>query len=297
MKTARCCGLVALLWAADVSFAEAQCSYSLTPTSFTVGGTASSQTLSVISGTSCSWAATTTTSWITITNGATGSGIGSVTFSVAQNATGGQRIGTLTVAGQTVTVTQGTGGCTGTVTPVSFAVDSTASSRTLSIIAGTSCSWTATTGTGWIAITSGATGSGIGAVTFSIAQNTTGTPRTGTLTAAGQTVTVTQAATGCAATVTPGSFSVDATASSRTLSVISGTSCPWTATTTTPWITVTAGATGSGIGSVTFSFTANTTGTARTGSLSVAGQAVSVSQAGSGTSQPPLPPTNLRIVF
>ena len=119
MNIARCCGLAVLLWAADVSIAEAQCSYTLNPTSFTVGGTASAQTLSVISGTSCSWTATTSTSWITITNG-TGSGFGSVTFSVAQNATGSPRTGTLTVGGQTVTVNQGTGGCTGTVTPTSF---------------------------------------------------------------------------------------------------------------------------------------------------------------------------------
>ena len=59
MNIARCCGLAVLLWAADVSIAEAQCSYTLNPTSFTVGGTASAQTLSVISGTSCSWTATT----------------------------------------------------------------------------------------------------------------------------------------------------------------------------------------------------------------------------------------------
>ena len=155
MNIARCCGLAVLIWAADVSIAEAQCWYSLNPTTFTVGGTASTQTLSVISGTSCSWTATTSTSWITITNG-TGSGIGSVTFSVAQNATGSPRTGTLTVGGQTVTVNQGTGGCTGTVTPLSFAVDAIASSRTVSVIAGTACSWTATTTTAWITVTAGA---------------------------------------------------------------------------------------------------------------------------------------------
>ena len=46
----------------------------------------------------------------------------------------------------------------------------------------------------WIAITAGASGSGIGSVTFSIAANTTGTPRNGTLTVAGQSVAVSQAA-------------------------------------------------------------------------------------------------------
>jgi Putative binding domain, N-terminal len=293
MNIARCCGLAVLIWAADVSIAEAQCSYSLNPTSFTVDAIASSRTVSVISGTSCSWTATTSTSWITITNG-TGTGIGSVTFSVAQNATGSPRTGTLTVGGQTVTVNQGTGGCTGTVTPLSFAVDAIASSRTVSVIAGTACSWTATTTTSWITVTAGASGSGIGSVTFSIGANTTGASRIGTLTVAGQTVTVTQGATGCSATLTPASFDVDALATSRTLSVTSGTSCSWTATTATSWITVTAGASGSGIGSVTFSVAANTTGTSRNGTLNVAGQSVAVSQAAGATL--PAAPTNLRII-
>jgi len=282
MNLARCCGLAVLIWAADVSLAEAQCSYTLNPTTFTVGGTPSTQTLSVITGTACSWSATTTTGWITITSGA-GSGIGSVTFSVAQNATGSPRTGTLMVGGQAVTVDQGTGGCTGSVTPVSFAVDAIATSRTVSVIAGTACSWTATTTASWITVTS-ASGSGIGSVTFSVAANTTGAARTGTLTIAGQTVTVIQAATGCSAAVTPTSFDVDALATSRTLSVTSGTSCSWTATPTASWITVTSGATGSGIGSVTFSVAANTTGAARTGTLTAAGQTVTVNQSATGCS-------------
>ena len=57
----------------------------------------------------CAWTAvsnTTNPTWLTITSGASGSGNGSVTFTVAAN-TGAQRMGTLTIAGQTFTVTQG----------------------------------------------------------------------------------------------------------------------------------------------------------------------------------------------
>src|SRR5206468_9799643 len=46
----------------------------------------------------------------------------------------------------------------------------------------------------WITITGGASGTGIGTVTYSVATNTGASPRTGTLTIAGQTVTITQAA-------------------------------------------------------------------------------------------------------
>lgn len=89
-----------------VTFTQAanSCTYSVTPTSFTVPATGSVLTLSVTSGTSCSWTSTTTTTWITITAGATGSGIGSVSFSVP--ATTASRTGTLAVAGRTVTISQ-----------------------------------------------------------------------------------------------------------------------------------------------------------------------------------------------
>ena len=58
----------------------------------------------------CSWNAATTTSWITITAGGSGSGNGTVNFTVAANSTGLPRAGTLVVAGQTVTVSQETPG-------------------------------------------------------------------------------------------------------------------------------------------------------------------------------------------
>src|SRR5439155_6588273 len=54
----------------------------------------------------CSWAATSTASWISITAGASRSGNGQASFSVAANAATSDRTGTLTIAGQTVTVTQ-----------------------------------------------------------------------------------------------------------------------------------------------------------------------------------------------
>ena len=67
---------------------------------------ASGGTLVVTAIGGCTWAAASNTSWIAITSGAAGVGDGSVTYSVAANF-GAPRAGTLTVAGQTVTVTQG----------------------------------------------------------------------------------------------------------------------------------------------------------------------------------------------
>ena len=66
------------------------------------------------SGSTCPWNATPSASWIMITLGASGSGNGSVNFSIAAN-TGAARQATITIAGLTYTVSQDAAG-TGTPT-------------------------------------------------------------------------------------------------------------------------------------------------------------------------------------
>jgi hypothetical protein len=193
MKVPHCCALVALIWILDVSVAEAQCTYSVLPTTFSVPSTVTSRTITIITGTACSWTATSAASWMTITS-ASGSGTGSAVFLVDENPTTSSRTGTLTVAGQTITVTQGVGSCSYTVTPPSFAIGSASATRTITIITGLACSWTATSATSWITITGGASGTGQSFVSFSVAANATDIARTGTIATAGQTVTVNQAA-------------------------------------------------------------------------------------------------------
>ena len=180
-----------------------------------------------------------------------------------------------------------------TVTPTSVSVPSNGSTSSLSVITGTSCTWSAVSTVPWITVTS-ATGSGIGQVNYTVAANGTGSPRSGSLLVGGVTVSFTQAANSCTYSVTPTSFTVGATGTTSALSVTSGTSCPWTAVSNVAWITITSGASGSGIGGVNFVVAANT-GAARTGTLTVAGKTVTFSQATGGTPPPP-PPTNLRIV-
>ncbi|MBI4477249.1 MAG: VCBS repeat-containing protein [Acidobacteria bacterium] len=86
--------------------AAPSCSYSITPTSQAFGATSGSGSVSVTSGTGCGWTATSNVSWVTIGSGSAGSGNGTVSYSVASNSTSSARSGTLTVAGQTVTISQ-----------------------------------------------------------------------------------------------------------------------------------------------------------------------------------------------
>jgi Putative binding domain, N-terminal len=83
------------------------CTYGLklgAPTSATGGFTAS---IAVATAAGCGWTATSNASWITIKSGASGTGNGTVTFVAANNPATGARTGTMTVAGYTVTVTEG----------------------------------------------------------------------------------------------------------------------------------------------------------------------------------------------
>lgn len=67
------------------------------------GGTLST---AVSAGSTCGWTAVANASWISVSSGGTGTGPGSVAFSVATNASTTARTGTVTIAGQTYTVTQ-----------------------------------------------------------------------------------------------------------------------------------------------------------------------------------------------
>ena len=89
-----------------VSQAAAPCSYSIAPASQTFEAAGGAGTVAVTTGGGCAWTATSNADWLTITSHNSGPGNGTVDFAVAANA-GPTRTGTLTIGGQTFTVTQG----------------------------------------------------------------------------------------------------------------------------------------------------------------------------------------------
>ena len=85
--------------------------------------------------------------------------------------------------------------CSFTLSPANSSFLIAGGSGSASVVGAEGCGWTAVTNSSWLTITAGSSGSGGGAVNFSIAANT-GPSRTGTLTIAGQTFTVDQAGLG-----------------------------------------------------------------------------------------------------
>jgi hypothetical protein len=172
------------------------CTFSVTPPNqnFTLEG--GPGIVTVTAGAGCQWTAVSNNpDFITIISPANGSGIGigSVSYQVGIS-TGSARTGTMTIAGQTFTVTQETG-CSFFIDQTNRSFSASAATGNISVTAGEGCDWTAVSNSpGFITITAGSQGTGNGTVVYSITANTTTSPRNGTITVAGQTFTVFQGA-------------------------------------------------------------------------------------------------------
>ncbi|MEW6126585.1 MAG: BACON domain-containing carbohydrate-binding protein [Acidobacteriota bacterium] len=257
------------------------CTYGINPTSQNFASAGGSGSVTVTTQAGCTWAATSNDGWITITSGSSGSGSGSAGFSVAANS-GAQRTGTMTIAGQTFTVTQDAGGsCTYSINPTTQNFVAAGGSSSVTVTTQAGCNWTATSNAAWITITSGSSGTGSGTVNYSVTANS-GAQRSGTMTIAGQTFTVTQdAAASCTYSISPTSASYGSSGGSGSVTVTTQAGCTWAATSNDGWITITSGSSGSGSGTVNYSVATNS-GAARNGTMTIAGQTFSVSQSAGG---------------
>jgi glucose/arabinose dehydrogenase len=83
------------------------CTYSISPTRASFGPGGGNGSVTVTTGGACEWTAASNASWITVTGGSAGSGSGTVDYTVeVYTGKPKRRTGTITVAGQTLTVTQ-----------------------------------------------------------------------------------------------------------------------------------------------------------------------------------------------
>ena len=88
------------------------------------------------------------------------------------------------------------GTCGYSFDPAEIAMPSTGGQAQASLNTQDGCPWTASSQAPWLTVTSTASGAGAATISFTAAENTSGTARTGALTAGGATVTVTQDAAG-----------------------------------------------------------------------------------------------------
>jgi hypothetical protein len=82
------------------------CGYSISPTNRSHGAGAETGSVALTTQTGCTWSATSSDSWITITSASNGTGSASINYAVAANPATSPRIATLTIAGLAFTVSQ-----------------------------------------------------------------------------------------------------------------------------------------------------------------------------------------------
>jgi hypothetical protein len=238
-----------------------------------VNVTASSQT--------CGWTST-AANGLTLSP-ATGTGNGQVSVTIPVNTVASSATLTSMIAGQTLTVNQSAANCTYALSAQGAAFSATGGSGSVNIATPAGCAYNALNGPGWITLTSGATGTGNGTLTYSVSPNSTTLAQTATLNIGGQAFQITEA--GLACTVSLNNLTLGspfaAVGGTGTIAVTTnGSNCSWTAASNNQWITVSpAGGSGNGTIDVTTSSNASSA-TARMGSILVSGATVGISQGG-----------------
>src|SRR5262249_49368328 len=85
--------------------AASPCNFALNPSSVQMASAGGSTTLALTATSGCSWQASSTAGWITITSGNSGTGSGSIAITIQAN-TGAARTGSVLVGGQALGVSQ-----------------------------------------------------------------------------------------------------------------------------------------------------------------------------------------------
>ena len=256
-------------------FAFQSCSFSVSPLTRSVGAAGGPTTVTVTADAGCGWAATSNAAWISVSP-ASGSGTAIVTLALQANPGSNLRTGTVTIAGQTVTVSQDAYACPYSLGSNAQAFSAAGGAGTVSVTTIAGCAWSATSGAAWVTL-SPANGSGTGTVGFTVAANPTAAARSATLAIAGQTFTVTQDALACSFALGSTSSIVAAGGRTGSVTVTSPSGCSWTAASPVSWITVSP-ANGNGTGTVSFTVAANPAAAARTATLTIANQSYAITQ-------------------
>jgi hypothetical protein len=236
----------------------------------------------------CSWLANSGVPWATLSaSSGTGNSIPPLTVTTTANLGSTARSGQLNVGGQTVNFSQAGTACAYSLRSDTGAAQAAGGDGSVGVVAASGCSWTsATNDSAWLTITS-SDSSGTGEVQFTAAENTSGAPRTGTLTIAGQTYTFTEAGAVCRYSLSLGSAVIGSDAASGSVAFSTDTTgCAPTVVSRSTWLTFSQTFSGKA-GTVTYTAEANPSGTTRTAVIEiveprffVGDQNFTVSQAG-----------------
>jgi uncharacterized protein (TIGR03437 family) len=273
----------------------AQCTYVVTPAVFNLPAASTAPNTGVANVTAadgCPWQATVNgdaASWLSVYQGQTGSGNGTVGFVALQNPTGTPRSGTITVASVTTAITVNQAGevCAFTVSPTSMNFPVTGGTGTVQV--GANCLWTTgVTDASWITVPPNTQGTFNGSFTYTIAANACLASRTGAIgvgvpstptkpSFVSTTMQITEDGSPNNLTLSPTTATIGPSATDGKLNVTIGASCPWVAFSNVSWLQITSANSGFGNFTLTYHAAANPS-SPRTGTIQVGPQTFTVTQ-------------------
>lgn len=171
------------------------CPSTLTPAAqffTTSGGTGS---VNVIALSFCSWTASATDSWITITSADSGTGNAVIDYEVRENFTASARQAFISISGRNQLVVQDGGlgeDCDYAISPKFESFPANGGVGTINVSAAERCAWQGVASTSWITITSNSVGIGSGVISYTVSANPDATGRKGTINIGGKPVAVKQ---------------------------------------------------------------------------------------------------------
>jgi len=274
-------------WSTATAFSVGDCAVlGISPTGENVESSGGSFSFEIdMNGDTCPWTATVQegVDWISIDAGSeSGTGDGTVLFTVAENPELDERTGAILVEGVEFTVVQSGVSCAVVLDPTEQTFDSLGASGEFQVdIATEICTWTATVqeGVDWISIDAGSeSGTGDGTVLFTVAENPELDERTGAILVEGVEFTVVQSGVSCAIVLNPTEQTFDSLGGTGEFQVDIATEiCTWTASTDDFWITLDT-LEGEGDGPVAFTVAEYLAAGDRVGTITVGDQTFTVTQ-------------------
>ncbi len=253
----------------DQVFTITQTGYAatLSPTTASYTTDGGSGTLNVTVDAGVSWTATANVPWLHVTK-ATGLSSGEVSYTVDAHTEVTARSGSITIAGQTFSVTQ-----TGTdvlLSPMWSYHKPDATIIQVKVTALAATKWTVTPNDSWISVVDDGTGKGDANIIVAIGANPSVVQRTGTVTVGSKTLTIVQSGKeGIALDILPRQATAAAIGAHANVAVMATPDMQWTAESKSSWITISDGKTGSGNGNIGYVASANPTLEPRTGTVRV----------------------------
>jgi hypothetical protein len=254
------------------------CSVAVNPTSVDVQAAGGTDTVAVTTAAGCQYTTLVGPAWVSVTSGGSGTGPGTLVYTVQSNSATAERSGALTIGGTSFNIRQLPAACSVTVDTnllgSPYTNDAAASAGLVGVATnGNNCPWAASSGASWARLSQYSGTSSLN-LRITLDANNTQQPRSTDLTIAGQTINITQNGKQCTYGLQSSEGSVPSGGGLGTVGVVAPSVCTWNATAATiespTWLHV-LGQGGAGTSNVLFSADSNPSAGPRTGSISVAG--------------------------